>query len=51
MGFDNKIDVLEGNFVNGEIEGEGILTYHDGRIYKGSFKLGEKDGYGVYEST
>lgn len=50
MGFDNKIDILEGNFVDGEIEGDGILTYYDGRVYRGNFKLGEKDGYGIYES-
>jgi hypothetical protein len=32
----------KGNFVDGEIEGDGILTYYDGRVYRGNFKLGEK---------
>ncbi len=31
--------------------GEGIFTYSNGNTYKGSFHLGEKNGYGIFQST
>ena len=31
----------------GNIEGEGTMTYPDGRIYRGCFKKNNKNGYGV----
>jgi hypothetical protein len=34
-------DKYEGNFVDDEYEGEGILTYSDGRVVNAFWKKGE----------
>ena len=36
----------EGNFVDGKFEGEGILHYGNGDVYKGGFKENKKHGKG-----
>ena len=36
----------KGEFINGEIMGQGERIYEDGTTYIGDFHLGEKNGYG-----
>ena len=36
----------EGEFVDGEITGQGTRVYADGTVYQGQFRQGEKQGYG-----
>jgi hypothetical protein len=36
----------DGEFVDGEITGQGERVYADGSVYKGAFLNGEKHGYG-----
>ena len=35
--------------VNGSMEGKGIFYYLDGKVYKGEWKRGVKEGYGIEE--
>ena len=39
----------DGEWVEGVMEGEGILRQADGTKYKGHFKAGFKDGHGIQE--
>ena len=41
-------DHYQGYFVNGKINGEGILFYKDGNQYEGNFKDGRFDGEGKF---
>lgn len=41
----------EGEFYEGEMNGNGERRYNDGSIYKGEFRQGEKDGYGEIQYT
>ncbi|KAK2949729.1 putative MORN repeat protein [Blattamonas nauphoetae] len=41
-------DFYEGSFVDGQIEGEGIRVWADGRVYKGGFSNGEFSGKGTF---
>lgn len=43
----------EGEFQDGEINGQGERTYPDGTVYKGQFMQGERHGYGevIYKKT
>lgn len=40
-------DMYVGNFVNGQIHGEGILYYANGDIYTGSWKMNQRHGKGT----
>jgi hypothetical protein len=41
------LDTYEGNFKNGYPEGQGKYIWKDGNWYDGSFKLGQRTGYGT----
>ena len=41
--------MYDGDWVNGTMEGQGILRQSDGTKYKGGFKDGLKDGHGILE--
>ena len=41
----------DGNFVNGEIEGEGTRRWQSGQMYTGSWKDGEMEGQGRWVSA
>jgi len=43
-----KDDVLEGEWLNGSLNGQGTYTYASGDKYVGAFKDGEKNGQGTY---
>ena len=44
----NDGSFYEGDFVNGEIEGQGRRYCHmTGNLYEGQFVCGEKNGYGI----
>ncbi|KAA6376808.1 MAG: putative MORN repeat protein, partial [Streblomastix strix] len=45
----NANDFYDGEFYMGEIEGEGIRVWSDGRKYQGQWKNGERSGFGIYE--
>ena len=38
----------EGDFKDGKMEGQGVLTIKGKGTYKGEFKDGKKHGHGVY---
>lgn len=42
------VSVYEGEFRNGEMEGQGIRRWEDGRVYVGQFHEGEMHGKGVW---
>ena len=44
----NNNKVYEGNFLNGKINGNGILKWDGGRYYKGVFNNGIKEGKGEF---
>jgi hypothetical protein len=44
-------DVYEGNFLNQDIHGRGIMKYNDYSVYEGDFVLGQKHGYGIKTMT
>jgi hypothetical protein len=35
-------------WANNDINGQGVYTWADGRMYKGEYKNDKKDGYGIY---
>lgn len=39
--------VYEGDWVRGEIDGQGVATYANGDIYEGTFKNGKRQGSGT----
>ena len=39
-------DIYEGDFVNGNSEGQGVYTAKNGDYYTGEWKYAKKDGYG-----
>ena len=43
-----EIEIIEGDFVNGSLNGEGKIYYPDGSMYKGALKDNKKNGYGRY---
>ena len=44
-------DIYEGNFKNGNREGEGIYTWTDNSYYKGEWLNDKMNGYGEYRSA
>ena len=45
---DHKGEVLEGEWLNGWMHGQGTSTYANGDKYVGEFKDGEYQGQGIY---
>ena len=43
-----KGDVLEGEWRNGELSGQGTYTFADGKKYVGEYKDGKYHGQGTY---
>lgn len=41
-------EVYEGDFLRGDIEGEGMYTWGDGRCYKGPWKNNKQQGLGMF---
>ena len=39
---------FECNFIEDLAEGQGIMKYNNGDLFKGNFNLGLKNGYGEY---
>ena len=54
-GYGNLVNVdgsyYEGDFVNDEFEGKGVLVYKNARKYSGNWKAGKRSGNGVYSSA
>ena len=46
--FKDSQKTYTGEFLDGKIEGEGEMTWEDGRNYTGQFKDGKEDGQGTY---
>ena len=44
-----EIDVFEGDFKDGNIDGEGVAHYADGSKFKGTFKNGKRNGAAIEE--
>jgi hypothetical protein len=47
-GIGTDMDEYTGNFLQGEMHGEGVISYSTGAQYNGQFKLGDFHGEGVY---
>jgi len=48
---DSNIDIYEGNFIDGEGDGYGIIIYKDSNIYKGQIKNSKRNGFGTMYSS
>ena len=40
-------DIFEGNFINGAVDGEVIIHFHDGSKFKGTYKNGQRNGAAI----
>ena len=43
-----KIEYFEGNFDNDEMEGEGVMHYANGSMWKGNYTKGKKNGISIF---
>jgi len=43
----NNGEFYEGNFLNGLYHGEGIYYWPNGSIFRGAYKKGKKQGFGM----
>ena len=44
------IEIIEGEFKDDSLNGEGKIYYPDGSMYQGALKDYKKDGYGRYKT-
>lgn len=48
---DGTTVTFEGNFVQGKLQGNGIMTTSGGDRYQGDYKDGKREGFGVYTAA